>query len=704
MQNTTDINKLVSDLHLAYSDEQLALITQKEYRQDVIATTYIASEEIGVDADAIAAWLLQDADIQTITTLFGKNVATIVRGLHRVEQLYQKQTSFETENFRKLLMTLAEDVRVVLLIIAKRVELMRSLNKTLSEKADFSTAEETAKETSFLYAPLAHRLGLYAVKTELEDLSLKFTKYDIYKQIATALHQTKQSRESYIENFIKPLKKRLEKENLKFHIKGRTKSIHSIYNKMLKQQCGIEKIFDLFAIRIILDTTPDKEKAQCWQVYSIIADMYQPNPSRMRDWLTIPKSNGYESLHTTVLGPENKWVEVQIRTTRMDEVAEKGVAAHWKYKGVKSEGGMDDFLRGVREMLENPDIDSKEAINEFKLDLYSQEVFVFTPNGDLFKLPQGSTVLDFAFAIHSGLGCKCVGGIIGGKNVPIRQKLRNGDQVEILTSSNQKPSSSWLDIVKTSKARNKIRQTLKELEFKNASEGRELLVRRLKNWKLEYEESRISRLALKLGYKSVSDFYQSVATGSIDLLKVRDTYEEMNTESAHANTLSADNYELITPHNEKAGGKSDILVVDKNLKNVDYQFAKCCNPIYGDDIFGFVSINRGIRIHRKDCPNAQEMKERFPYRVLETKWSGSPVGSSFPLTLQVIGQDDIGIVTNMTSIISKEQGAMLRTISIDSHDGLFNGHLTIMINNKQNAEQIIRKLTTVKGIKQIIRL
>ena len=299
-------------------------------------------------------------------------------------------------------MTLAEDVRVVLLIIAKRVELMRSLNKTLSEKADFSTAEETAKETSFLYAPLAHRLGLYAVKTELEDLSLKFTKYDIYKQIATALHQTKQSRESYIENFIKPLKKRLEKENLKFHIKGRTKSIHSIYNKMLKQQCGIEKIFDLFAIRIILDTTPDKEKAQCWQVYSIIADMYQPNPSRMRDWLTIPKSNGYESLHTTVLGPENKWVEVQIRTTRMDEVAEKGVAAHWKYKGVKSEGGMDDFLRGVREMLENPDIDSKEAINEFKLDLYSQEVFVFTPNGDLFKLPQGSTVLDFAFAIHSG--------------------------------------------------------------------------------------------------------------------------------------------------------------------------------------------------------------------------------------------------------------------------------------------------------------
>ncbi|MBQ7210249.1 MAG: bifunctional (p)ppGpp synthetase/guanosine-3',5'-bis(diphosphate) 3'-pyrophosphohydrolase [Paludibacteraceae bacterium] len=696
-----NISRLLSDFSLSFSEPQLALINEQQPSEQAILTAYIAAGEVGLDSSAIAAWLLQNAQIDEIKQLFGQNVATIVEGIHRVEQLYTKQTSFETENFRKLLMSLAEDVRVVLLIIAQRVALMRDLNKRLSEKADFSSAENIARETSFLYAPLAHRLGLYAIKTELEDLSLKFTNYDTYKHIATALHQTKQSRDKYIADFIEPLQKRLKAENLTFHIKGRTKSIHSIYNKMQKQQCGIEKIFDLFAIRIILETTEDKEKAQCWQVYSIIADMYQPNPSRMRDWLTIPKSNGYESLHTTVLGPDNKWVEVQIRSSRMDEVAEKGVAAHWKYKGIKSEAEMDSFLKGVREMLENPELDNKDAINDFRLNLYDQEVFVFTPHGDLFKLPQGATVLDFAFAIHSGLGCKCVGGIIGGKNVPIRQKLRNGDQVEILTSNTQKPNNSWLEFVKTSKARNKIRQALKELEFKNSAEGRELLERRLKNWKLDYDESRISRLALKMGYKSVSDFYQSVATGAVDLLKIRDAYEEMDAETAHSNVQSAENYELIKPVEK---GKNDVLVIDNNLKGVDFQMAKCCNPIYGDDIFGFVSINRGIRIHRSDCPNAREMRERFPYRVIEAKWSGTPVGSTYPLTLQVIGNDDIGIVTNMTSIISKENGVMLRTISIDSHDGLFNGHLTLMIENKQIAEQIMKKLSTVKGIKQIIRL
>ena len=702
--SSSDILTTLTELRLSYTQPELDMLQSADVSLSTLRAARIAVGEIGLDRDAIAAMLLKTADAEQLTQTFGKSVATMTHGLRQVDSLYQRHTSYETENFRKLLMTFAEDVRVVLIIIALRLQLMRELNEQLTADSDFSKVEDIANETSFLYAPLAHRLGLYAVKTELEDLSLKFKDYTTYKQIAAALHETKKSRDAYIESFIQPLKQRLEQEGLVFHMKGRTKSIHSIYNKMQKQHCDVEHIYDLFAIRIILDAPIEKEKAWCWQVYSIVADMYQPNPKRMRDWLTIPKSNGYESLHTTVLGPENKWVEVQIRTTRMDEIAEKGVAAHWKYKGIKSETDMDSFLKGVREMLENPDIDNRDAINDFRLTLYDEEVFVFTPNGDLHKLPQGATVLDFAFQIHSALGCKCVGGKIGGRNVPIRHKLQNGDQIEILTSPSQKPSRQWLDFVKTSKAKNKIRQALKEIEFKNATEGRELLERRLRNWKLEYDEKKIAKLALKIGYKSVSDFYQSIANGSENLLRVKELIEQAESHEVQpVQQQSADSFEL-TNNVRQTENASDVLVIDSNIKNVDYHFAKCCNPIYGDDVFGFVSITNGISIHRRNCPNAAQMLQRFPYRIVETRWSGKPVGSAYPITLQVVGNDDIGIVTNMTSVINKESGVLLRNISIDSHDGLFDGQLTIMVTDKQQMELIIKKLATIKGVKRVTRL
>lgn len=692
------------DIH--FSDTERFLLLQADWQQQEIHslrdTVSVAVDEIGLGRLAAAAILLRRTPTEEIRKVFDSQVCTLVDGLHRVEELYKVNTSLETENFRQLLLTLAEDVRVVLIIIAERAALMRRLNA----EGETDYRKQIAQETSFLYTPLAHRLGLYTIKTEFEDLSLKFTDYQTYKDIAKTLNETKRHRDAYIDAFITPLKKKLEDLGFKFSIKGRTKSIHSIYKKMIKQKTTLDHIYDLFAIRIILDAPPEKEKAECWQVYSIIADMYQPNPKRLRDWLTIPKSNGYESLHTTVLGPEQKWVEVQIRTRRMDEIAEKGVAAHWRYKGIKSDGGdMDTFLKGVREMLENPNVETKDAINDFRLSFYDKEVFVFTPNGDLHKLPKGATVLDFAFAIHTGLGCRCVGGKINNKNVPIKHVLHNGDQVEILQSPTQRPTQAWLNFVCTSKARNKIRQALKEIEYKDAAEGREIIERRFKNWKLEYSEGDVSKLSKKLGYKAVSDFYQAVAQGKEDLLKVREMYQELTEKvltPIAAETVSASEFVNTPIDNDIVS--SDVLVIDRNLKNVDYKLAKCCNPIYGDEVFGFVSATNGIKIHRQDCPNARQMKERFPYRVVPARWSGKAVGQQYPITLRVVGNDDIGIVTNISSLINKESGVLLRTISIDSHDGLFEGHLTLLVSDLSQLEQIQKKISTVKGVKNVNRI
>lgn len=666
----------------------------------------IILKEIGLGKTAVLSVLFHEAvekkfiSSDEIDKNFKTTVDPVIRGIIRVRELYKRNTSLETENFRKLLLTFAEDIRVILIILAEQLYLMR----TLSDYPE-DVRQNTARESSFLYAPLAHRMGLYAIKTELEDLSLKFTNREIYAEIARKLNETKKSRDKYIAEFIQPLKEKLSALGFHFEIKGRTKSIHSIYNKIRKQNTSFENIYDLFAIRIIFDVELQKEKAACWQAYSIVADMYQPNPKRLRDWLSIPKSNGYESLHTTVLGPQGKWVEVQIRTVRMDEVAEKGLAAHWKYKGVKSDSGMDEWLKGIREILENPELNAVDFMDEFKLNLYDKEVFVFTPNGDLHKLPMGATALDFAFSIHSGLGTKCVGAKVNGKNMPIKYVLKNGDQVEVLTSPTQKPNQAWLSIVTTSKAKNKIRQSLKEIEFKDAEIGREILSRRFKNWKLDVDEGKISKISKKLGFKTVSDFYQKLAQQELDVHLVKDVFIELEKKESspdQVETRTAEGFTKEAPVPDSSS-KDDVLIIGQDLKNVDFKLAKCCNPIYGDDVFGFVSVGGGIKIHRNDCPNAPQMIARFGYRIVKARWSGKSEGSQYPITLHVVGHDDIGIVANITSLISKEKSVSLRSIGIDSHAGLFEGNLTIMVSDNKELDQIVKKIKSIRGVKSVTR-
>ncbi|MBM6654445.1 bifunctional (p)ppGpp synthetase/guanosine-3',5'-bis(diphosphate) 3'-pyrophosphohydrolase [Bacteroides mediterraneensis] len=670
-------------------------------------TAVIVAEEIGMRRASILGIMLHESvkynlcSLESVKEEYGEDVAGIIRGLVKINELYSKSPIIESENFRNLLLSFAEDMRVILIIIADRVNLMRQIKDSPNEEARL----EVANEAAYLYAPLAHKLGLYKLKSELEDLSLKYTQHDVYYYIKEKLNATKQARDRYIDAFIEPIKKKLEEAGLKFHMKGRTKSIHSIYQKMKKQGCPFEGVYDLFAIRIILDSPLDKEKQECWQAYSIVTDMYLPNPKRLRDWLSVPKSNGYESLHITVMGPEGKWVEIQIRTERMDEIAEKGLAAHWRYKGIKGESGLDEWLNSIRETLENADNDL-DAMDQFKLDLYKDEVFVFTPKGDLYKLPQGATVLDFAFSIHSNLGCRCTGARVNGKNVQLRQKLNSGDQVEIMTSNTQTPKRDWLTFVTTAKARNKIRQALKEIAARQTEFAKETLERKFKNRKMEYDEAILMRLIRKLGFKTVTDFYQSIADESIDVNDIIDKYLDMQKKETEQREeisyRSAESFNIQQPTDAK-DYKDDVLVIDQNLKGLDFTLAKCCNPIYGDEVFGFVSINGGIKIHRCDCPNAKEMRSRFPYRIVKARWAGKSQGKQYPITLRIIGHDDIGIVTNITSIINKESNILLRSISIDSHDGLFSGMLTVTVDDNAKLESLIKKIKTVKGVKQVNR-
>lgn len=671
-------------------------------------TTIIVAEEIRMQRASILGIMLHESvqsgyyTIEQVKQNFGEDVAGIIHGLIRINELYAKSPIIESENFRNLLLSFAEDIRVILIMIADRLNVMRQIKDSPNEEARVKVANEAA----YLYAPLAHKLGLYRLKSELEDLSLKYTEHDIYYHIKEKLNETKASRDRYIAAFITPIQKKLEEAGLKFHMKGRTKSIHSIAQKMKKQHTTFEGIYDLFAIRIILDSPLEKEKQECWQAYSIVTDMYQPNPKRLRDWLSIPKSNGYESLHITVMGPEGKWVEVQIRTERMDEIAERGLAAHWRYKGIKGESGLDEWLNSIREALENSDSDI-QAMDQFKMELYEDEVFVFSPKGDLYKLPKGATVLDFAFHIHSNLGCKCIGAKVNGRNVPIRHQLHSGDQVEILTSNTQTPKQDWINIVTTSKARTKIRQTLKEIASRQAAFAKETLERKFKNRKIEYDEAIMMRLIKKEGFKEVTEFYQNIADETIDVNSFIDKYLAMlrkeNETPVESSLRSAENYNIQSASDELSNANTDVLVIDQNLKGVDYTLAKCCNPIYGDDVFGFITVNGGIKIHRCDCPNAPQLRARFGYRIVKARWAGKSKGQLYPITLTVVGNDDIGIVNNITSIISKESNIQLRSIGISSNDGLFSGTLTVMVDDTSKLEALIRKLRTVKGVKQIRR-
>ena len=669
-----------------------------------LRTAQIAVDEIGLKRDGVLATILftlvidGHLPLEDIRQKYGDGVAHIIHGLVKIHELYKKNPIIESENFRNLLISFSEDMRVILIMIADRVNIMRQIRDTDAVEAK----QKVSEEASYLYAPLAHKLGLYKLKSELEDLSLKYLEHDAYYAIKDSLNATKAARDAYIKRFIDPIEAKLKAAGLSFHMKGRTKSIHSIWQKMKKQHCKFEGIYDLFAIRIILDAPLEKEKMQCWQVYSIITDMYQPNPKRLRDWLSVPKSNGYESLHITVLGPENKWVEVQIRTERMDEIAEHGLAAHWRYKGVKSEGGVDEWLANIRSALENND--DLQLMDQFKLDLYEDEVYVFTPKGDLLKFPKGATLLDFAYHIHSNVGSSCVGGRINGKNVSFREVLHSGDTVEVLTQNNQCPKRDWLNIVKTSKAKAKIRLALKETQAKEGLYAKELLERRFKNKKIEVEESLMSQLIKKMGYKETSDFYKDIADERLDANAVIEKYLELrNGESNTKPTESAENFEYENPNEQLLQNNSDVLVIDKNLKGIDYKLAQCCHPIYGDDVFGFVTVSGGITIHRTTCPNAPELRKRFGYRMVKAKWSGKGT-SQYAITLRIIGHDDIGIVSNITNIISKEDKLTMRSINIDSHDGLFSGNVVLFIEDNSKINLLIKKLKTVKGVKQIIRL
>ena len=708
--NDQDEKLLREDIHHAFINNQI--------NRDVfglnpilhaLQTAEIAVNEIGLRRDGVIAILMQTSVVdgyQTIDDInqkYGEGVAHIIRGLQRINELYKRTPVIESENFRNLLISFSEDMRVILIMIASRVNVMRQIRDTDQLEAK----QRVSEEANYLYAPLAHKLGLYKLKSELEDLSLKYLEHDAYYMIKEKLNATKASRDAYIARFIQPIEEKLNATGLKYHMKGRTKSIHSIWQKMKKQQCGFEGVYDLFAIRIILDSPRDKEYMQCWQVFALITAMYQPNPKRMRDWLSVPKSNGYESLHTTVLGPENKWVEVQIRTERMDEIAEHGLAAHWRYKGIKSEtGGIDEWLANIRSALENND--DLQLMDQFKMDLKEDEVYVFTPKGDLLNFPKGATVLDFAYYIHSRIGNTCVGGKINGRAVSFRQELHSGDQIEILTQSNQKPRQEWINIVKTSKAKAKIRLAIKETQKKEGLFAKELLERRFKNRKVEIEESIMARTIKKMGYKENSDFYKDIAEEKIDPNSIIEKYiterdHDLNVTNTTRPAASAAEFEYENPTEEMMRQSDDVLVIDENLKGIDFELAHCCHPIYGDPIFGFVTVSKGIKVHRSDCPNAKELQRRFGYRIVKAKWSGKGT-SKYAITLRIIGNDDIGIVSNITNIISKEDKLVMRGINISSKDGLFSGNITVMIDDASRTEALIKKLSAVKGVKQVMRI
>ena len=696
----------------------MAFVEQPAFRRDVfglnpvvesLRTAATVVEEIGLRRDAVLAVLLRPGvetgfiTTEQVRSDYGEAVARILHGLERIQELYKKNPVVESENFRNLLLSFAEDMRVILIMIADRVCLMRQIRDTDNDEARRRVSEEAA----YLYAPLAHKLGLYTLKSELEDLSLKYLEHDAYYHIKDKLNATKKSRDAYIENFIGPIRQKLEEAGLKFHMKGRTKSIHSIWQKMKKQRCPFEGVYDLFAIRIIIDCPEDKEKMQCWQAYSIVTDMYQPNPKRLRDWLSVPKSNGYESLHITVLGPEQKWVEIQIRSERMDQIAERGVAAHWRYKGVKAESGMDEWLNSVRQMLENSD--GREAMDQFRMDLYEDEVFVFTPKGDLLKFPKGATVLDFAYHIHSGIGNQCVGARINNKVVTIRHELQSGDQVEVMTQTNQKPKQEWLQIVKTSRAKSKIRLALKETQQADGLFAKEALERKFRNRKIEIDEPVMMHVIRRMGFKETSEFYRQIADGRLDVNDVADRYlEEKQRQQLPTGdnpTRSAAEFQFEpTPNTQQPAAKeNDVLVIDEHLKGIDFQLAHCCHPIYGDPVFGFLTAGGGVKIHRQDCPNAPELRKRFGYRIVRACWDGKGA-SKYTITLRVVGNDDIGIVNNLTSIISKDERLTLRSINIDSDDGLFRGNLVVMLDDTSRLETLIKKLRTVKGVKQVERI
>ena len=666
-----------------------------------IEVAKIVVQEIGLSTDSVMAALLHNVYYQTehikeVETRFGKAVTSILEGMAKINSLGTDTVELHSENFRNLMLAMAGDVRVILVKIADRLQVMRHLdsqNETVRTKISV--------ETSHLYAPLAHRLGLYYINSELLDLCLKYQNPNAYNSVALRLKETDRERANFVAEFVKPIENKLNSRGFSFDMKARTKSINSIWRKMQTQKVEFDEVMDLFAIRIILNTELENEKSDCWQVYSIVTEEYQSNPKRMRDWITIPKSNGYESLHATVLGPNDKWVEIQIRTRRMDEIAEKGLAAHWKYKGGTGTSEMEKWLANVREILENPDLNMVDFIDDFKMNVYADEIFVFTPKGDLRKLSAGATLLDFAYEIHSGVGDRCIGGKVNGRNVTLRHKLKNGDQISVDTANHQRPKMDWLDFVVTSKAKNRIKASLNEEVKREAENGKEIVLRKVKNWKIEYNDDSIRKLLKYYKLKLAQDLYYNVSVGKIDTLEIKELLVEKKEDTAKqlvGEILPKEKVQEL----EFSGG-DDYLVIDNNIKNVIYKLAPCCNPIFGDQIFGFVTIGEGIKIHRASCPNAPQMIERYPYRIIKAKWQETKKKSSFQATIRIAGTDELGIVGQISHVISKDIGVQMRSINIDTNNGVFDGTLRVFVNGLDHLDFLMNKLKSINGIISVSR-
>ena len=668
-----------------------------------VGVARIVALQTGLAGTSIIAALLseyiEDGQISNefIKSNFGDKIAELLEDLQKISSIQTEKSSSQAENLRNLILTMASDVRVILIKLAERLYVMRNL-----EYLDEDERVIIASETSYIYAPLAHRLGLYNMMSEMEDITMKYVEPEAYNVIDQKLQATNAARTKFIREFIKPIKEEIDKQGFKAEIKGRPKSISSIWRKMKKQKVDFEEVYDKFAIRVIIDSPESKEKADCWRAYSIITDFYQPNPERLRDWISVPKSNGYESLHSTVIVPGGEWVEVQIRSRKMDEIAEKGLAAHWKYKGIRSEKGMDEWLGKVREFLDNQDEDASNLLDNFKLNLYNSEIFVFTPNGDLKKFPEGSTVLDFAFDIHSAVGASCSGAKINGKNVPIRHKLKNGDKVEIIRSKNQKPNIDWLKFVVTSKAKSKIKLALKEDKLKEAENGKEILKRRFKNWKFEFQDPFIRKLLTHYKYNDAIDLYYDIATEKLDLLQIKEILSEDEKHEHKTLAIQEELVEkLVKPSAEKI---DDYLIIDDRLANIDYHLGKCCNPILGDEVFGFVTRTAGITIHRVNCPNAAQLFSKYGYRVVKAKWTRSDIERFFITSIRVTGNDDIGIFSNISDVISKDLKVNMRSVTMDSSSGMFEGIIHLFVKDRDHLDVLIRKLVKVKGVLSVKRM
>lgn len=692
-----DIRQVRTAFKIAVKNEEYAHELNFKEILRILDITTVITTEIGLGRTSVICAMLHRAVDQEVLTLdqigemFGPKVRQIIKGLKDISHIYATQKIVDSENFRKLLLSFAEDIRVQLIFLAEKLYALR-LAGDLTEKEQ----KQLVKETNYIYIPLAHRLGLYNIKSEMEDLSLRYSNPKIYAEIAQKLMDSKDAREKYISEFIAPIIEELDKRDIRYKVKYRTKTIASILNKMRKSQVEFEEIYDIFAMRFILDSTGENEKPDCWRVYSIVTDKYTPNPQRLRDWISVPKSNGYESLQTTVLGPRNRWVEVQIRTERMDEIAEKGFAAHWKYKGGSSDSIIENWLNELREVLESNEETAIDLLDDMKIDLQDKEVHVFTPKGDLITLPAGASLLDFAYAIHTNVGSKCTGGKVNQRNETLKYTLKNGDQVSILTSANQQPKADWLNFTITSKARNKIRQFLNENVNHQADIGKETLLRRLKNWKIEFTDEVVRRLMQHYKYRFALDLYQGIADGKHDPAEIKEILTAPKEEY-----IPAPPKDIKVSHPKKTD--EDVLVIDKNIDNVDYKFARCCNPVYGDDILGFVSIGEGIKVHRKQCKNALDLERRYPYRIVKTQWTNEGT-NSYQTELSLTGKDDGGIINKITELISKDPRASLRGISINASEGIFDGRITVLIDNTEHLSQLITRLKHIPGILKVNRL